>query len=371
MKKKILVVFLLCVPFFASGWEPDAIRMKDGVTYEGYIAEQFPDGRIVIESSAEIRTMEKTADIFVRETAGKCRIETPDGVYEDVELMEEGDWLTFRAVRAAQISARLADVEKVIFPAPDSLLCGMVLQDMIEMKDGTSYTGMIYELEPGKLMKINVNGKRIALNVNKIKAQGRRRENSDDPMWERTPYINVFYFKNGTSLEGILVRQEYESGRLNIVTRDGIEHERSAQEIVRTGKRSNPDFNPEPPVLPDGDEILVNGERMKPIKFDQKNNKVSLSRDLFVSHNVAPGKMEIVMNRISGNTPFLLPLVLPEKLKEKIDLFNLSEMVRQIDPIGSIPGPDGQVTLYYDELPSGNYIFYNPGVHTGLLLHIL
>lgn len=373
MNKKALFVFLLLLSGPAFAWEPDMIRMKNGTVYEGYIAEQLPDGSIAIESEAETRTIERTADIRVDKMSGAYRIETPDGVFEKAEILEDGDWMTFRVCRAVRVSARLSEVEKIVFPVPDSLHRAQILQDVIETKGGASYTGTICELIPGQQMKISEDGRIVSVKLDNIKVQRRFARDMQVPMWEQSPYVNIFQFKNGTSLEGILVRQDYETGRLNIVTRDGIEHERNVQDVSRSGKRTNTDFNPELPIAVLADEIYVNGQSFVPIAFERKKEQVLLSVEQFQFNDIASGKLEIVMKKIDGNAPFLLPLSMSGIQKGgKIELFSLLEaFVGQISATEIVAGKDGQATLRFDALSRGNYVFYNPGVDTGLLLRVL
>lgn len=374
MKELFVITSLLIVSVGSLAASPDRIQMKDGTIYEGYIAEQFPDGRIEIETVAEVRTIEKVGGVSVENRGGKLCVSTPDAVFEDVIFLEEGDWLTFRISRKSLISSVLSEVEAIISPVPDTLVQRKVLQDVIETKDGSIYRGTISELCPGRLMKIVTEGKVVVLNQGSIRAQGRQQGSPTQSIWDQSPYINTFFFRNGTSLDGVLVHQDYESGRLNIVTQEGIEHERNARDLVRNKKKPNPQFKLRTPIVVLSNEIYVNGKQFLPLTFTRKTETVSLPTELFKFQPVDNEDLEIVMNKIEGSTPLLLPLPAASKRAEgkRVQVFNLIDAIgAYIAPMATIPESEQQITLRYENLKSGNYVFYNPVVDTGLLLNIL
>jgi len=204
------------------------LTMRDGSTMRGYIAVQRPgqyvafrtvDADVYIDNADELEIEEKYvpySDLSAgwqtkaskSGAAGLSLCTITDGISSHPMAMIKERGATIRYEQHCDDMYLLfwTDIQRI--SRDDTDISSQSLLDQITMDDGTSYTGIVVEQNPGVSTKIKLRSGEIrVLQQSGIRYSRKIAKSTDTDLWDVRPYTNIVVLDDGTEHKGVIVSQ--------------------------------------------------------------------------------------------------------------------------------------------------------------------
>lgn len=353
MKKFAILFFLLSLAVSSRGAEVyDLIYLRDGSVLNGYISEQQMNGNICITFMSATYSLPKDK---VKVVNGGRSVSTEDYEYDNVELLETGDVVTFKVDFSSPktLSTRVSEIVRTERAVVDHIIDIVVTKD-----EHKPYEGHIVEVINGKQIKLmSLAGEMIVIRQDNVSQQRRKSDEESVPILISSPIIETYFLKDGTSDEGLLVGQNFETGIVEFLSNTGYKSKWNISEVSRVERARNPKYK-EP------DDITVKVNHMPFMMWQSRIDKGIVCFASQLSKNIGnakAGTVEIEMTRnIFENMVVLMPFnpLDIERNSSYIKAFSLSDI--ESDEIDGKKIREGgkTVTMAY-KLEPGYYILYD------------
>lgn len=332
----------------------DTIIMKNGTVYEGIISEQTPKGDVWIKAASSTLTFDRDS-ISINSTDGTTSIRFKNQMFNDVEILEDGDIITFRCNHETLVQTKLSEVDRVLKPVVPNVL-DVIIADK-------SYEGSIVETAFGRYNKILSGNKKYVIKNKKVKSQSRKteaegRENLDVTLF---PYLDVYEMKDKSVVSGILVSQNMSDGALIFKTESGALLPLNFSNIAKVRKVVNNNYKEVVYPLDTASmaSLSINDIEAKPIeviyeKADIVCVPVATGEDMIL----IPGKDVTLCQKEKVKEYVLVPFNPLEGLKNGYIRLGKAETLSSVKPT-LVEKQDGLTFTDYKDLKAGYYILFN------------
>lgn len=236
MRKKIFLILALLAGLHTElSAQLSTLTLRDGSVMRGYIALQRPgdyiafktvDAEVYINNSDELTVEERFVpagslpDGWRKWAATEGSLQTEDGT-EGLRLCTlHGDFGTHRFAMIKERGMTIKyeqhadDIYALLWTGilkisrNDTDISSQSLYDQITMDDGTSYTGIVVEQNPGISTKIKLrNGEVRVLEQSGIRITRKVAKSDDIDPWEARTCTNTILLDDGTQHTGVIVCQ--------------------------------------------------------------------------------------------------------------------------------------------------------------------
>ena len=332
----------------------DTIIMKSGTVYEGIISEQTPKGDVWIKANNSTLTFDRDS-ISINSTDGITSIRFKNQIFNDVEVLEDGDIITFRCNHETLVQTKLSEVERVLKPIVPNVL-DVIIADK-------SYEGSIIETAFGRYNKILSGNKKYVIKNKKIKSQSRKteaegRENLDVTLF---PYLDVYEMKDKSVVSGILVSQNMSDGALIFKTESGALLPLNLSNIEKVRKVVNSNYKEVVYPLDTASmaNLSINDVEAKPIEvIYEKADIVCVPLATGEDMILIPGKDVTLCQKEKVKEYVLVPFNPLEGLKNGYIRLGKAETLSVVKPT-LVEKQDGLTFTDYKDLKAGYYILFN------------
>lgn len=331
------------------------VKLKTGAVYSGYVSEQNPSGRACITYTNATFTIPGDS-LSVYSSGDRTEVRWGKNVFESVDILEEGDMVTFTTNRPGSIYVKVSDIERISYPYSE------VIHDVVVADK--SYEGTIVETIVGKYLKMEVDGRIITIADNKIRSQSKvsvdRNKNLNVKMF---PYLDIYEVKDMSTLTGALISQNFLDGSAIFLTREGSLMPLTVSKITSIRKVPNDAYEAAPVSVEEDDavDVRINGNPAiwLEAKIDKKKEVVSFSvedlgksilavTDDFVAVNVKEGGKDLIL------VPF-------EPFSAKSHTITLGKVGDLQEDVALKPSTSyaslGRKVTEYDKVEPGFYVF--------------
>lgn len=218
--------------------------------------------------------------VNVDEAVEVVEVTTPmyGDVIKNVELLEEGAVIKYRSTEPQVITLMLKDIAQIKRPMQDkSVLNG--LKDEITTNNGQVYKGFIVNTEPGKGVRINVDGKIFSILSRDIRVQRKVAIDPEESIYSQSPVLDNIYLVNGkgTIYDVVMIEQNYGKGTFDVVDRHNVINRRKLSDISEIRKEANRDYNPRREIFINPDSVYVNEEGIPRVSYDRKGKNIKIA----------------------------------------------------------------------------------------------
>ncbi len=264
MKKRFVLALtaLLAAGAFLQAQE---VIMKNGTIYTGYVSEQSPSSNKATVTYTAAQYTVPGDSIQISRSKDNITARWGKSFADSVEILEDGDLVTFLAYGKKSVTVKLSDIERITYLANSKVHDVMVAD--------RSYEGNIKEVIVGKYVKMDVDEKTIVVADKNIRSQTKvsvdREKSLNVNMF---PYLDVYEVKNMPTLTGVLISQNYIDGSAIFLTREGAMMPISMGNITNIRRIPNDAFDDSVPVEKDTVDVRINNKVAKWIeaKIDKK-----------------------------------------------------------------------------------------------------
>lgn len=300
MMKKTVAFALAAL--FAAGLTLQAqeVALKNGALYTGYVSEQNTSGNARITYTAA-RFTAPGDSLQIYSTNDRTEIRWRNRIFESVELLEEGDMVTFETTQPGTVSIKVSDIEWISYPCSDAI------RDVVVATD-KSYTGFLVENVVGKYVKMDVDGRMVTIADSKIRSQSKISADKDKSLnIKMFPYLDIYEIKGMPTLTGALISQNYTDGSAIFLTRDGSLMPLAVDKITNIRKIPNEAYDVSVPEEKDTVDVRINGSPAKwlDVKIDKKE-VVTFKMDDLTKNMVAVPDNFVAVNRQEGKPALML-----------------------------------------------------------------
>lgn len=236
MSKRIFMALALLVGLQTVLYaQLSTLTLHNGSMMRGYIAVQRPgeyiafktvDAEIYIENTDELAVEERfvpfetLTDGWRKWASSEGQLQTEEGseglrlctlrgdfgVHRNAMIKERG--MTIKYEQHAEDVYTLVWGGILKISRDDTDISSQSLLDQITMDDGTSYTGIVVEQNPGVSTKIKLrNGEVRVLEQSGMRSSRKVAKSMDIDPWEASPYTNILLLDDGTQHKGVIVNQ--------------------------------------------------------------------------------------------------------------------------------------------------------------------
>jgi len=236
MSKRIFMALALLLGLQAGLYaQLSTLTLHNGSVMRGYIAVQRPgqyisfktvDAEIYVENTDELTVeerfvpLEALTDGWRKWVSNGGSLQTQDGseglrlctlrgdfgVHRNAMIKERGMTIKYEQHGEDIYSLLWSGIQKI--SRDDADISSQSLLDKITMDDGTSYTGIVVEQNPGVSTKIKLrNGEVRVLEQSGIRSSRKVAKSEDIDPWEASPYTNILLLDDGTQHKGVIVNQ--------------------------------------------------------------------------------------------------------------------------------------------------------------------
>ena len=253
MKRFVLLAF---AAFIAAGSAIHAqqVTLRDGTVFDGYVSQQSRTGDACITYTAACYTVPGESVKLTRHDDA-CDIFWDGSTYRGVEILEEGDLVTFRVNVEGKVDIKVADIERIAYnPTPG-------VHDVVVA--GESYEGVIVENIVGKYIKLEMSGRKVVLAKNKITSQSKVSADKSKMLNIKLfPYLEEYEVEDMPKMTGVLVSTNNKDGSAILMGTDGTMIPISIGKIVSTKRIPNEAYD-KPDEEQQPVDILVCGRAPK------------------------------------------------------------------------------------------------------------
>ncbi|MCM1163669.1 MAG: hypothetical protein NC339_05410 [Muribaculaceae bacterium] len=204
----------------------------------------------------------------------KPSVKKVEEVLRSVEILEEGSMVKYRDTLTHVVKARMPEISIITRELRNpKQINGM--NDVIITKNLQTYTGQIISTEPGRLVRINVDGRIYSVAPSEIGVLRREAIDKDEPIINQAPLVENIYLKNNEVLHGVvLVEQDYNNGTFKYADRNNLVNQRNLADIVEIGKEPNSFYAPRMEFKFEKDSVYLNREPISFMKCERKKGKL-------------------------------------------------------------------------------------------------
>lgn len=353
MAKRFVLAFAAAI-FVAGIAQAQEVKLNNGTVYSGYVSEQNPSGRACITYTNATFTIPGDS-LSVYSSGGRTEIRWGKNVFESVDILEEGDLVTFATNRPGSIYVKVADIERICYPYSD------VIHDVV-VADKT-YEGTILETIVGKYLKMDVDGRIITIADNKIRSQSKvsidRNKILNIKMF---PYLDIYEVKDMSTLTGALISQNFQNGSAIFLTQEGSLMPLTVSKITSIRKIPNNAYEAVSGSEVDNDVVDIRINSLEPIwleaKIDKKKEVVSFSvKDLGKSILAVADDYVTVNVKEGGEDLMLVPF---EPFSAKSNIITLGKIGDLHENVALTPSSSyttlGRKVTEYNKVEPGFYL---------------
>jgi hypothetical protein len=326
------------------------VILKDGTTYSGYISEQTTDGKACITYTSAIFTVPgDSLSLYQSDTRNEVRWK--QRTFDDVDILEEGDWVTFQTFHPGSIYVAIKDIERITY-APLAHIHDVVVADR-------TYEGYIVENVIGKCTKMDVDGKIIVIATDKIKSQSKVTIDRDKSLNIKLfPFLDVYDIKGMPTITGALITQNFVDAQVIFLTKDGSLMPLSMDKITNTRRIPNDSFDDSLPVAVDTVDYRIN--TLVPKWIDvmiDKKEVVSLPVDSLIKNTLSIQDSMLMVDAKENLEELVLVPFNPFNFKSGvINLGKMEDLVAKTPRPSSTATSLGRRETCYEKLEVGFYL---------------
>ena len=355
MKKRLLLVVAAA---FASILLSKAqeVMLKDGTIYSGYVSEQLTSGQVCITYSNARYVVPGDSLHISYGSDEKVTLRWGDRYYDDVDIWEEGDLVSFTTYSPGSVYVSATDLQSIRFPYNE------LVHDVVVA--GKTYEGNITEIVVGKYTKMLVDGKVVVLAQKNITSQTKVSINREKSLnINMFPYLDIYEMQNFPTLTGALISQNYMDGSAIFLTKEGALMPIIVGKITAIRKMPNDLYDELAAVEEDTVEVRINGEEAQWLSVHvDKRGEVSFPLKELTGSLMMAWDQTIVVS-VKKDLPQALVLLPFDPFSSRSETFNLGKRedwtLKVIRPSSTAMEGDREVKEYNQASP-GFYLLYNP-----------
>lgn len=310
-------------------------------------------------------------------------IVTTTGAISRVRVLERGAKVKYLELSPNNYSLPWEAIT-MIKVAPRSKLQLSGINRRYKLRSGLEYEGQYVEEIPGKTLSLyQDNGVTLVFNRNEVLKDNRYKINPNQTLFEQSELLDIVQLKNGRSYKGIIFERNYSdtdtisNDYLLIQTENGSESI-SLADVLEYRKVPNPGYKPLTDVFLEEGEFMVNRNKVIPQSVEEYKNIIRFDIDSITV--VIPAQKSsteiIVESKFSDDIQATqLKLIKVKKYydkKEKKEIFGLSyeDIVKEGIPPQKVETSINDITKIIFTVENGIYSLYNPSKKEMILFKI-
>lgn len=233
-----------------------------------------------------------------------------DEVIKGVEILEEGSVVKYRDTVPHELNSRMSEISVITRELRNPKQING-LNDVIVTKNGNNrYVGQIVSTEPGRLIRINSDGRVYSVAVSDIARQLREPVDIDESIINQAPLIETIYLKNNEVLRDVvIIEQDFVNSTFKYVDNKNLTNQRKLKDIREIRKDVNRYYAPRMEFKFEKDSVYLNREVISFIACKRDKNELKVKIPAGAIHSFAADRGVITIESENNDENKRLQLV--------------------------------------------------------------
>ncbi|MCM1521568.1 MAG: hypothetical protein NC039_02815 [Muribaculaceae bacterium] len=247
-------------------------------------------------------------------------------VIRNVEILEEGSVVKYRDTYPHEVQANMSEISVITRDLRNPKQVNGINDEIITKNSGMPYLGQIISSEPGKLTRIDCNGRIYSILPSDIAVQRRVAVDTDEPIFYQAPLIETIYLdKNEVIHDVVIIEQDYAKGTFKYIDHNNTTNIRNLKEIREIRKDRNKSYAPRMEFEYEKDSVYLNHGIISFVGAKRSKNVLKLNVANLNIPTITPENGTIVLEGSDNLTigQLILVPVQPLNFEVKVNTDNL------------------------------------------------